>query len=119
MSGTFAGVPVNLSAVESTTRTIETETEWSVPFPGRTIIHQLFVSLSLDQGGFKVAMPPTIRQQALTRAHDELGPFLREVVKKSKAMAVLSGYKGTEVGFPVVVHELDAWAMRICNCWPH
>src|ERR1700722_15755685 len=97
MSGTFAGVPVNLSAVESTIRTIETETEWSVPFPGRTIIHQLFVSLSLDQGGFKVAMPPTIRQQALTRAHDELGPFLREVAKNRKRWRFSVAIKGPKL----------------------
>jgi hypothetical protein len=117
MPDTFEGVPVNLSAVESTIRAIEQETNWSIPLPGRTVINQFFVSLSLDQGGFAIAMPPPTRQEALAIAQDKLGPFLREVVRKSQELAGSSGYKGTEVGFPVVVHELDAWAGRICNCW--
>jgi hypothetical protein len=117
MPDTFEGVPVNLSAVEATIRAIEQETRWSIPLPGRTVIHQLFVSLSLDQGGFAVAMPLALRQQALGIAQDQLGPFLRQLVSKSQELAVKSDYKGTEVGFPVVVHELDAWAGRICHCW--
>ena len=119
MPDSVAGVPVNLSAVEATIRAVEEETSWSIPLPGRTVIHQLFVSLASDQGGFAIAMSPDDRQAGLYKAESELSGFLREVINKSKKLAPLSGYKGKEVGFPVIVHEMDKWAMRInCNCWP-
>jgi hypothetical protein len=119
MPATFEGVPVDLSKVENTIRTVERDTSWSIPLPGRTVIHQLFVSLALDQGGFAIEMPPNTRQQALQTAQNELDGFLRHVIEKSKKLKTGSGYQGTEVGFPVVVHELDGWATRItCSCWP-
>lgn len=119
MPDTFVGVPVDLSAVETTIRAIEQETKWSFPLPGRSVIYQLFISLSLDQGGFAIPMPTSTREVALGTAQNELGNFLRHVISKSQTLAPNSGYKGTEVGFPVVVHELDSWATNlVCNCWP-
>jgi hypothetical protein len=49
-----------------------------------------------------------------------LADFLKTSVSKSQELALRSGYQGKEVGFPIIIHELDSWATtRIsCSCWP-
>lgn len=65
-------------------------------------------------------MTEETRHQALSIAHDSLYEFLQRVIDKSKELALWSHYQGSEVGFPVVVHEMDAWTgqMISCQCWP-
>jgi hypothetical protein len=113
------GAPVDLSAVEATIRAVEEKTSWSFPLPGRTVIYQLFVSLAIDQGGFAIPMTPDTRERALLIAQADLDGFLNHLVSKSAQLGALSGYKGKEIGFPVVVQEIDRFATRIrCECWP-
>jgi hypothetical protein len=112
-------VSVDLGRVESVIHAVETELKWHVPMLGRTVIYNLFISLATEDGGYEVPMTDETRQQALTIAHDGLGEFVKQVVNKSKEVAERSGHKGNRVGFPIVVHEMDAWAVRLkCHCWP-
>jgi hypothetical protein len=112
-------MPVNLAAVETTIRNFQEKSGWSLSMPARTVIHQLFISLATDQGGFSVPMPQPSREKALWIAHQELGRFLGKLVDRSHAQSEESGYEGREIGFPIVVHEMDGWAAQIhCSCWP-
>ncbi len=112
-------VPVDLGKVETTILAVENATKWRFALPARTTIQQLFVSLAADEGGFKTLMNDEVRQTALFIAHAGLTDFLNRVVNKSAEVAQGSGYTGKDVGFPVVVHEIEAWSTTIsCVCWP-
>jgi hypothetical protein len=116
MPDNFESVTVDLGAVERTIREVENDTGWRFALPGRNLLYQLFVSLATDQGGFKITMTPQLRTEALEQAQKELPRFLQEVTDKSKS---LPSNDKKEVGFPMVVHELDRLALRIrCGCWP-
>jgi len=119
MADLDGSVPVDLGPVETTIRRVEGETKWIVPLPGRTAIYQLFISLATDAGAFETLMTRERRESALNRANEDLSDFVFRIITKSQSMAAHTGYKGNEVSFPVVIHEIDSWAARItCHCWP-
>ncbi len=119
MGDTEGTVPVDLGRVEATIREVEEKTNWIVPLPGRTAIHQLFVSLAMDTGAFNQLMTPELRQLALELAHGDLRAFVLKIVQKSQEMASGTGYEGKQVSFPVVIHEMNSWAASVtCHCWP-
>ena len=112
-------VPVDLGRVETAITSREANSSWTFPLPARTAIHQLFVSLAIDEGGFEVPMTDDVRSKALETAYDNLDGFLQHIITKSMEVAKRSGYSGNKVGFPVVIRELDGWARQIkCHCWP-
>jgi hypothetical protein len=112
-------VAVDLGKVEQMIREAEAKTGLQIPLPARTTIYQLFISLATDEGGFQVTMTPGVRQMALAFAYRGFMDFLFRVANKSRMVAESSGYKGRDVGFPVVVNEMGAWASMIkCHCWP-
>jgi hypothetical protein len=111
----FVSVPVDIGAVERTIREVEIETGWRFALPGRGLVHQLFLSLAADQAGFTIDMTQGARESAIEQAYKALPDFLHDVTRKSQSLPS----KGKEVGFPVVLHELDSWAVKIgCGCWP-
>jgi len=112
-------VPVDLGEIESTIQVFEAETGWRISLPSRVVIQQLFISLAIDSGGFKVSMSSAVRETALGIAKSALPDFLKQCLSRSQELSGQSGYQGKEIGLPVVIREMNNSAtMTKCMCWP-
>jgi SAM-dependent methyltransferase len=106
-------VAVDLGKVERMIREAEAKTGMRVALPARTTIYQMFISLATEQAGFPIEMTDDVRHHTLSTAFENFDGFLLRIAENSRDAARKGGYAGDDIGFPVVVSEIAAWASML------